>query len=268
VPVVAFGQGIGPITDPALLAKIRSVLPRVALIGLREGRCGLPLLESLGVPRERIHVTGDDAIELAYRLRPAAPGRAIGINFRIADYVGFGEDAVDALRAPLLESARALNAPFSPAPISLLDSESGARSIGKLLGDETIAARVKIDEPADVIRQIGKSRIMVTTSYHGGVFALAQGIPVVALIASSYYEQKFTGLQDQFPGGCRILDFRRSNAPGELQDAVRDAWESADRVRGSLLTAAARQLELSRALYETARCRIPLAAVGPARAGA
>ena len=72
VPIVAFGQGIGPIADPELLAKARAVLPRLKLIAVREGRMGLPLLDSLGVPRERILVTGDDAIELAYDRRPGS----------------------------------------------------------------------------------------------------------------------------------------------------------------------------------------------------
>jgi colanic acid/amylovoran biosynthesis protein len=49
IPVVAFGQGVGPITNPELLARARSVLPRLKLIGLREDYTGLPLLESIGV---------------------------------------------------------------------------------------------------------------------------------------------------------------------------------------------------------------------------
>ena len=35
--------------------------------------------------------------------------------------------------------------------------------------------------------------VEVTGSYHAGVFALAQGIPVVGLLQSAYYEQKFIG---------------------------------------------------------------------------
>jgi colanic acid/amylovoran biosynthesis protein len=116
-----------------------------------------------------------------------------------------------------------------------------------------------IESPEDVIRIIGKCRVVVTGSYHAGVFALAQGIPVVGLVQSTYYEQKFAGLQQQFPGGCRVIDFRRPLATGQIQDAIFEAWESAATVRDSLFAAAAGQVELSRAAYENLRALRPLA---------
>jgi colanic acid/amylovoran biosynthesis protein len=253
IPVVAFGQGVGPIADPALLAKARTVLPRFALISLREGRTGLPLLESLGVPRDRIHVTGDDAVELAFQRRPSSLGDAIGVNLRLAGYAETGDDTVGKLHDPLLSAAQALNASLVPVPISLHASDSDVRSADRLLGGQNHGSPLSVETPEDVIRLIGKCRVVVTGSYHGGVFALAQGIPVVGLVQSPYYEQKFTGLEVQFPAGCRAIDLRRPVTPGEIEDAILGAWESAERVRGSLLEAAARQIELSRAAYRAAR---------------
>jgi colanic acid/amylovoran biosynthesis protein len=259
VPIVAFGQGIGPITDPELLARARAVLPRLKLIGLREGRMGLPFLESLGVPRERIHVTGDDAIELAYRLRPGSLGDAIGINLRLSDYAETDDDTVGKLREPLRRSAQALNCSLVPVPISFhLVRDSDVEAIGKLLEGQSQNSQAAIETPEDVIRQIGKCRVVVTGSYHAGVFALAQGIPVVGLVQSAYYEQKFDGLQEQFPGGCRTIDFRRPVTSGEIEDVIRNAWESAEEVRDSLLEAAARQIELGRSAYRTVRELYPL----------
>ena len=259
VPIAAFGQGIGPITDPELLAKAREVLPRLKLIGLREGRMGLPLLVSLGVPSEIIHVTGDDAIELAYQLRPASLGDAIGINLRLADYAETDDETVAKLREPLRRIAQALNSSLIPVPISFhLVRDSDVEAIGKLLEGQSQSSQAAIESPEDVIRQIGKCRVVVTGSYHAGVFALAQGIPVVGLVQSAYYEQKFDGLQEQFPGGCRSIDFMRPVASGEIEDAIRSAWESAEVVRGSLLEAAARQIELGHAAYRTVRALYPL----------
>src|SRR5215471_18780495 len=57
------GQGIGPIGEPCLRARAAKVLPKVDLICVRETLTGPPLLDSLGVSRERVVVTGDDAIE-------------------------------------------------------------------------------------------------------------------------------------------------------------------------------------------------------------
>jgi len=252
VPVVAFGQGVGPITDPVLLAKARAVLPRLKLIGLREGQTGLPLLKSLGVPPERILVTGDDAIEPAFRLRPNSLGNRIGINLRLASYAGTGQDIVGKLREPLRAAAQGLNSSLVSVPISFHDEDSDARTNSRLLEDRNQESQPKIESPEDVIRLIGDCRVVVTGSYHGGVFALAQGIPVVGLVQSDYYEQKFAGLQQQFPGGCRAIDFRRPVASGEIQAAIHGAWQSAELVRDSLLRAASSQVELGRAAYRTA----------------
>ena len=258
VPIVAFGQGIGPITDPVLLAKTKAVFPRLKLIGLREGNQGLPLLESLGVPRDRIHVTGDDAIEIAFQHRPSSLGDAIGINVRLAGYAGTGEEMIARLREPLRSAAQALNSSLISVPISLHESDSDVNSAGRLLGGQGHDSPATIEEPKDVIRLIGRCRVVVTGSYHSGVFALAQGIPVIGLVNSPYYEQKFTGLQKQCPGGCRILDFRQPVASSEIQDAICKAWESAEQMRERLLKAAAYQVELSRAAYKAAYSLLPL----------
>jgi colanic acid/amylovoran biosynthesis protein len=252
IPVIAFGQGVGPITDPELLAKARAVLPRLALISLRENRMGLPMLESLGVSRDRIYVTGDDAIELAYQNRPHSVGSGIGINLRIADYAGTGSEMADELRKPLQCAVQSLYSFLTPVPISLHSADSDTASISRVLGIQEESAPAAIESPVDVIHRIGGCRVVVTGSYHGGVFALAQGIPVVGLVRSPYYEQKFLGLQQQFPGGCRILDFRQPVTPAQIQDAIRAAWESAPRVREPLLAAAIRQIESARAAYKAA----------------
>jgi colanic acid/amylovoran biosynthesis protein len=257
IPVVAFGRGIGPITEPVLLAKARAVLPRLKLIGLREGRAGFTFLRSLGVPKERIFVTGDDAIELAYTRRPDSPGSLVGINLRLANYAETDENTIGMLREPLQLAVQALNSSLLPVPISFHKSDSDVVSIGRILNSAIHDPQTEVKCPEDVIRLIGLCRVVVTGSYHGGVFALAQGIPVVALIHSSYYEHKFTGLQEQFPGGCRILDLRRPVTSGDIQHAIHDAWKSADTIRGPLLTSAARQVELSRAAYQSARSLFP-----------
>ncbi len=258
IPVVAFGQGIGPLSNPELLARAREVLPRLTLIGLREAYASLPLLDSFGVPMERIHVTGDDAIEPALELRPRSLGRGIGINLRLAEYAETGADIAGELREPLRLSVQKLDSYLVPVPISLHASDSDVEAIKTLLNGWRPQSQAKIEGPEDVIRLAGDCRVVVTGSYHGGVFALAQGVPVVGLVHSPYYEQKFTGLQKQFPGGCRVIDFRQPGSSGEILDAILSAWESAEELREPLLEAAARQVELGRAAYRAARSLCPL----------
>ena len=69
-PVAMFGQGLGPAESPHLRNVLQQVMPQVNFLALREGRHGLPLAQSLGVHPENVVVTGDDAIEIAYRASP------------------------------------------------------------------------------------------------------------------------------------------------------------------------------------------------------
>jgi colanic acid/amylovoran biosynthesis protein len=165
---------------------------------------------------------------------------------------------VDRLREPLQIAAQTLNSSLVAIPISFHENDSDIEANRRLLDGQNTGSPARIESPEDVIRLIGSCRVVVTGSYHGGVFALAQGIPVVGLVHSPYYEQKFIGLQKQFPGGCHILDFRQPVTPGEIQDAVRSAWASAEQIRELLLKTAARQVELGRAAYQAARELCPL----------
>ena len=259
VPVVAFGQGIGPMTNPVLMAKARAVLPRLDMIGLREGHSSLPILESIGVPRDRISVTGDDAIELAFERRPSSLGDAIGVNLRFADYAGTDQTTADKLREPLRRAAQSLGSCLAPVIISFhQERDSDVEAMNSLLDGQIHNSEALIESPENVIRLIGKCRVVVTGSYHAAVFALGQGVPVVGLSQSDYYEQKFTGLQKLFPGGCSIIDFRQPTTSSEIEDAIHKAWDAAERVRDSLLEAAARQVEFGRALYQAVHARFPL----------
>ena len=88
-------------TTPHLRAKAAAVLPAVDTIALREALASRPLLVSLGVRLDRVVTTGDDAIELAYEERPAALGRAVGINLRLARAAGATERDIEPVREGL-----------------------------------------------------------------------------------------------------------------------------------------------------------------------
>jgi len=132
------------------------------------------------------------------------------------------------------------------------------KAIARLLDGQIQDRSTVIENPEEVIRLIGNCRIVVTGSYHAGVFALAQGIPVVALFQSAYYEQKFMGVEQQFPGGCRTIDLRRPTACNQIEEQICHSWESAEQIREPLLRAAARQIELGHAAYKAAHELIPL----------
>jgi colanic acid/amylovoran biosynthesis protein len=236
VPTALFGQGIGPLDD-ALTTRARQVLPKVNFIALREGRFGPSLLRACGVSEERMAVTGDDAIEMAFACRSPALGRAIGINLRTANYSGVDSETTLQLRGPIQSAARATGAALVPVPISRLPEESDLDAVKLLLGshDDGTCADGGIDGGLHVFERIHDCRIVITGIYHAGVFALAQGVSVVGLAATPYYSWKFLGLAHQFGEGCRVVALHQPGAVRSLEHAVESAWADAERVRPGLL---------------------------------
>jgi colanic acid/amylovoran biosynthesis protein len=239
------GQGFGPIRDQKLLARAKAVLPSVDLICTRESRAGVLLLHSLGVRPSRVMTTGDDAIELAYEARAEKLGTGIGVNLRVIDYSGVDSTIVEKIRPLLHDAARKHGASLIPVPIARLDRESDVRSIRQILAgyDDGSDGGRNLSSPLKVIKQVGRCRVVVTGSYHAGVFALSQGIPVVGLVKSPYYADKFLGLADQFGTGCQIIFLDEEQFREKLAEAIDTAWGAAEHVRLLLLEAAKRQIE-------------------------
>jgi polysaccharide pyruvyl transferase WcaK-like protein len=235
-------QGIGPLSDPSLRAAAGRVLPRVGLICLREERAGRPILRSLGVPEDRVMTTGDDAIELAFAARrPVPSGSALGLSLRVARYSKVDEDQVKSVGSVLGQLGEAHGAEIVPLPISGYVNERDAEVIARAIGHDVRPVRAP-ETPADVIERVHQCRVVVTGSYHAAVFALAQGIPAVGLAGSEYYVDKFLGLADQFDGHCSTVLLDAPDLVLRLEEAVTDAWSSADELAPKLVAAAERQL--------------------------
>lgn len=251
-PVFMFGQGIGPIHSQRLKSKAKRVLPSVESVSLREKKFSYPLLRDLGVPADRITVTGDDAVALAYSERSQSLGDGIGVNLRVASYSEVKKNITGKIGEVLSDSANSFDAELLPVPIAYKGSNSDVNSIRMIfeaVGRVTDGG-ASFTCPEDVIRQAGKCRVVVTGSYHGGVFALSQGVPVIGLANSEYYHNKFHGLADMFGGGCTVLRTDRTDFVEALAQAVRQAWRRAPEHRPHLLEAAKRQIETAEAAYD------------------
>jgi polysaccharide pyruvyl transferase WcaK-like protein len=256
--VALFGQGIGPLRDPALVEKAREVLPRAGLIALREKLTSLPVLERLGVPRERVLITGDDAVEPAYTARAEVVGDRLGVNLRVAGYAQVTRAMVGVVREPLQETARRLQSHMTALPITTsvgVESAPDAAAAAELIDGARDPAEA-FDEPRDpraLIERVGKCRVVVTGSYHAAVFALSQGVQAVCLANSEYYELKFRGLADQFGAGVEVLSLSDSLFGRKLVETTLKAWARAESLRPQLLRAAVRQLSAGRAAHERLR---------------
>jgi colanic acid/amylovoran biosynthesis protein len=199
--------------------------------------------------------TGDDAIDTVYSHRSPQLGNAIGVNLRMSWYSEISDELLNAVRQPLQEAARQVGAPLVQVPISRHPEEDDSGVCRYLFdGYESIA------EPAHdltlvegMVEEIGRCRVMITTSYHGGVFALAQGIPVVAWLKSRYFAAKLYGLANQFGVGCEVVILDEGDVQERLKTAILSAWNSSERIRPRLLDAAGAQLAASKAAYERLR---------------
>ena len=234
------GQGLGPLTDPALRRRAAMVLPRVDLIALREGVTGPRLLASLGVRAERVRVTGDDAIALAYRARRAFIGNSLGVNLRVAQYAKVGEVFADVVGRVV----RGRGVPLVALPIAVDEDFAVAqRILKKPLAEPPLT-------PAQLLNQIPNCRVVVAGSYHAAVLALAMGIPAVTLANSPYYVDKFRGLAAQFGSACQVLMMGDADFERQLRDAIDGAWSTAGSARDELLEAARAQIALGERAFD------------------
>jgi colanic acid/amylovoran biosynthesis protein len=252
IPVAMFGQGMGPLSDPEVLLRAADVLPKVNLITLRGSRGGKELLESFGVAAANVLTTGDEAIELAYAARVQEPGNAVGINLRVASYAGVATNAIENVGSVLQEFARLHGVSLLPIPIAFHESAHDHDTIRQLLAglDDESDGGLALNTPRMLIEQTARCRIVVTGAYHAAVFALAQGIPVVCLFNSHYYQTKFEGLEDLFGPGCAIVGLSDPDLRGRLTIAIEEAWDSAEGVRSPLLQSARSQVERSHGAYQ------------------
>jgi polysaccharide pyruvyl transferase WcaK-like protein len=258
-PVMMLGLGLGPLTDVDILAQAKQTLPSVKRIGLREQVAGLPLLKSIGVSPEQVVVTGDDAVELAYEARSPELDRGIGVNLRVSHYSEVTPQVFNAIRTALVSVAETHQAPLIPAPISrhsdAQNEQPDSVAIQKLIEgySDCSDGGFHLDTPLKVIQQVSRCRVMVTASYHAGVFALSQGIPVVGLVKSKYYVDKFLGLADQFGQGCEIILLDEDNLQDRLIQTINQLWSDAETLRPRLLESAVRQIQQGRLVYESLR---------------
>jgi colanic acid/amylovoran biosynthesis protein len=227
------------------------VLPRVDFIALRERRESVRLLTSLGIPPERLVVTGDDALEPAQRRTPRQLGGGIGVNVRVAGYAGVSGSDVDAIRPAVQRASIRLAAPLVPVPIAHHPDCHDGVAIRDMLAEpgDALQPVPEASTPVTAIDAVSQCRVVVTGSYHAAVFALAQGIPTVGLAATPYYVHKFTGLAELFPGGCETVALDESDADVALERAIVSAWTNGPGRRDQLLRAARAQIDAGRAAY-------------------
>jgi polysaccharide pyruvyl transferase WcaK-like protein len=242
------GQGLGPLKDRRLRRMASAAMRPLRLLALREKVKSLDLASELGVTADRVVVTGDDAIEPAFALRRPSLGDGLGLNIRVQDYSGVTSGHLYDLRMAIGRVLSDLNTHPVIVPISFYGDED-VRNTRLVIPEKYQEGDGLLHCPADVMRLVGNCRVMITGSYHAGVFALSQGIPTVTVAKSSYYIHKFEGLASQFGEGCEFVRLDDPELINRLYAVTMDLWDRADDIRPNLLACAGEQIMQSNAAF-------------------
>ncbi|MFH5232745.1 polysaccharide pyruvyl transferase family protein [Antrihabitans spumae] len=252
VPVAVIGQGLGPLRDPDLRSRAAAVLPGVDVIALRERRRGPALLAELGVSPDKVMITGDDAIEMSYATRRNSVGADIGICLRVADYAPVAQVAQKTVGTVVRAAAASFGVGLVPLMIAEHPGSPDRKTTMPLVRG---AARVRAPlgrfaSPQQVAARVAECRILVTGAYHLAVFALSQGIPVVGLTTTEYYDDKFLGLVDMFGGGLDLVHLSNDDLSDRLDTAISAAWKTTDSTRADLRDRAVVQIDASKRAFD------------------
>jgi len=230
----------------------KKVLPTVDFIMVRENDYAVPFLRSLGVSPERIYMSGDDAVEVAYEARVPSMGNHIGVSMRQAHYTNLKSQDLTRLRPVLHQAASKHGAPLIGISTSCCGPESDQFRVGALLAGypKSKNSWLRFESTLNLIQKVGRCRVMVASAFHGALFALAQGIPTIGLVKTNEYSIKFGALVDQFSPGCQLLSLTDDRLPEKLAEAIDRAWELAEQQRPSVLKAAETQIQLGQLGYQ------------------
>jgi polysaccharide pyruvyl transferase WcaK-like protein len=253
-PTAMFGQGIGPVRQQMLYLQARAVLPKLVVLGLREGHTSRGLALSLGVKPGVVTVTGDDALELIDN-EQTPDGHALGLNVRVAGYAGVDSAAAAAVGGIVGRAAEAFGVPIMALPVSRAGADADLQAIRDMLlrNSHTETILRDLNTPQALARSAANCHTLVTGSYHAAVFGLAQGVPAVCVSRSSYYDGKFTGLRALFPDLCFIVSLDSPDFSDRLRSAIHEAWCVPALVRAAARDAATRLRDEGRAAYKQFR---------------
>jgi len=248
-----FSLGLGPVEKPKIIKKAKCVLPKLNLLALREGVFSNEFLSENRISNKNTFVTGDDAIELAYSNRCQYTGNCIGFNLRIARHSEIPLENIPIINQVLTHFARKKDSEVIPVPVLIRESDGDLDSFYSVLGGFSQQRRYRHDmflKPIDLIKQIGRCRLVLSGAYHSAVFALSQGIPVVALASSTYYQHKLQGLSNQFQIGCDVLSLNDPDFEAKLINSLEEAWNFSTPGKFKLIQTAVEQIKSSNDAYE------------------
>jgi len=237
VPVVASGQGIGPVTEPATRSMLGELVDGLRALGTRDA-ASRDLVRSLA-PDLVCEVVADDAVglvpgsadDVAAWLRDcgvaAEPGGYLAFHARCTPYVGVDRRWLDELARAVddLACTRGLSVlgvagnDAPPRPEALLVAEIAHGGALRRARWGVVEILAEAGRYAGVLAGAAGA---VVHSYHAALLTLAAGKPALLAVHSPYYEHKAGGLQERFdlPDQFVLRGDADLDGLGERLDAV------------------------------------------------
>lgn len=258
VPIVAIGQGIGPISSRHAQFVCRSVILQWKTVGVRE-ILSLEITQCLTQGANRgsstsLFLSGDDTlrhpavlaqVQLLGRLG-SPDSRTLAVNFRSGDFTGLKETHAQWLRS-LVERALEFY-DCDRVRFIIFHAEAGDNPSGvdaPAWVRSTLPVEYEIILPksvSDALEAFKDCMAAIGTPYHFLALGVWSGLPCVGLSATPYMRQKLEGLA-QFSEGMLRVHAIRSSEPrqedSEFAFPVRES-QSLIRLRSAVLEANSR----------------------------
>ncbi|MEK7103161.1 MAG: polysaccharide pyruvyl transferase family protein [Patescibacteria group bacterium] len=211
IPIVMTGQTIGPFTKRLHSIVLGFFLNYVLFIGVRDNEYSSNQLKALGVHKPRVVVMPDDATLLEVLNNQELIVHS-GINVGLSLHEG--AENFDALR----EAITALSEMNPQIHFYLIPHYFDEKNSFDILSMQEVVASIDSERvhlidfltlfdkesintiPQRVKAMTSQMDILIATRYHGIIFALSSGVPVVAVNYDEYYAAKNNGALGQYFG--------------------------------------------------------------------
>jgi polysaccharide pyruvyl transferase WcaK-like protein len=258
-PAIVVGQTLGPELTPRLSTLLGAALGRARMVGVRES-ASFDLGRSLGLQNLCMQV--DDAFFLEPRPKGGEAARWLAAARRfilvaLDPSLGSAANAqrLEKLAAQLDALASVIDADLVFVPhvgrTETADERTDDRWVGRRLSAllSTDLRQVDSWEPGEVRWLTGHAALVVSTRYHGVVFATAAGVPALGVHSDRYTRAKLRGAlaHADLAGWAIDLD---SAARGNLLTAGAELWHRREEVRYRLAALREKAVGLEQSRWE------------------
>jgi len=260
-PFVVSGQTIGPDLGDADAALVARMLASARLVGLRERDSYRLTADRLGVPRELLNHTVDDASFVGDRAAPGADAAGY-CAVSLSPHLGGADRGVFVERTAALLDAVAAETGLAIVFLAHFGSLQPEVVRGDSVLHEDVRAAMRtpssVVPPTDSVAAAALAReasFVVSSRYHPAVFAASGGVPILGIAVDDYTTTKLTGALGTFgqaaaragevPSGVLQITELVGDDPERATDVAAALWADRDRIRSTGLATAVIERERS-----------------------